>query len=332
MNPAPFQRVLLWPFSAAYGLFARFRAALYAKGWIKRRKLRGAVISVGNLTVGGTGKTPMILWLAEKLLKKGKRVAILSRGYKGSGGTSDEVALLRSRLDGRVVFGIGRDRFAEGKRLEEQGVDVFLLDDGFQHLSLARDVDIVLVDATRPLGMEAVLPAGRLREPLSALNRADIVVMTRQNSSGRPAARGSRSCPVFNAGTRLLGFRPFPSQTDPQNLTEIGAGPFFAFCGIGNPEAFFSDLQRWRLRVAGNRQFRDHHRYSQRDVRSLEEAAGKAGASAFVTTEKDVWNLGDLRFSTIPVYVCVIEMAPDLESEFLGAIDRKLAAGSKGSA
>jgi len=332
MNARSFQRVLLWPFSAAYGLIVRLRAALYAKGWIKRRKLRGAVISVGNLTLGGTGKTPMILWLAERLLKKEKRVAILSRGYKGSGGTSDEVALLRSRLDGRVVFGIGKDRFAEGKRLEEQGIDVFLLDDGFQHLSLARDVDIVLVDATRPLGMEAVLPAGRLREPLSALNRADIVVMTREKFSGRHAAREPRRYSVFNAGTRLLGFRPFPSETAPKNVTEIGAGPFFAFCGIGNPEAFFSDLQRWRLRVAGIRRFRDHHRYSQRDVRSLEEAAGKAGANAFVTTEKDVWNLADLRFSTIPVYVCVIEMAPDLESEFLGAIDRKMAAGGDGSA
>src|SRR6185437_4811244 len=127
-------------------------------------------------------KTPMVIWLAERFLSEGKRVAVLSRGYRGQGNTSDEIELMKSRLQGRVVFGVGKDRYAEGKRLES-GVDVFIMDDGFQHLALGRDLDIVLVDATRPLVREWVLPAGRLRESCSAINRADVVIFTRTEES-----------------------------------------------------------------------------------------------------------------------------------------------------
>src|SRR5258708_32224748 len=132
--------MLLWPLSQLYGVYVRCRHALYDKGWRKPRRLKATVISVGNLTVGGTGKTPMVLWLAEKFLAKGKKVAILTRGYKGSHGSSDEIEMLKRRLDRNVLFGVGSDRFASGTRLEsENKIDVFLLDDGFQHLQLARD-------------------------------------------------------------------------------------------------------------------------------------------------------------------------------------------------
>src|SRR5215831_6430575 len=197
-------RVLLWPLSVVYGVIVRCRARLYARGWLKQKRLNATVISVGNLTVGGTGKTPMVIWLAERFLAEGKRVAILSRGYRGSDGTSDEVELMKSRLKGRVAFGVGKNRFAQGQRLEtRQPIDVFLLDDGFQHLQLGRDLDILLMDASRPLHGESLLPAGRLREPVSAMSRADLVVFTRtETMPGSLEAIGKLSqFPVFAATT-----------------------------------------------------------------------------------------------------------------------------------
>src|SRR5437764_15322513 len=124
-------RILLWPVSLLYGAIAYSRAWLYGHRVLPQRRLKGVVISVGNLTVGGTGKTPMVIWLAEKFLAEGKRVAILSRGYRGTNGTSDEVELMKSRLQCRVAFGVGKNRFTEGQRLAaQQPIDIFLLDDG----------------------------------------------------------------------------------------------------------------------------------------------------------------------------------------------------------
>src|SRR5881398_1732709 len=152
MNVSPLMRMMFWPLSVVYGAVVRLRVLLYQKGWLKQKRLKGTVISVGNLTVGGTGKTPMVIWLAEKFLAEGKRVAILSRGYRGSNGTSDEVELMKFRLQGRVAFGVGKNRFTEGQRLAaQQPIDIFLLDDGFQHLQLARDLDILLMDASASL-------------------------------------------------------------------------------------------------------------------------------------------------------------------------------------
>ena len=133
-------------------------------------------------------------WLAEKFLSDGKRVAILSRGYRGANGTSDEIELMKFRLRGRVLFGVGRDRFAEGHRLEtQQAIDVFLLDDGFQHLQLARDLNILLMDASRPLAGELLLPAGRLREPVAAMSRANLIIFTRaETASGTLEAIGKQ--------------------------------------------------------------------------------------------------------------------------------------------
>src|ERR1700716_528539 len=193
-------RILFWPLSQLYGIYVRTRRALYARGLLKARHLKATVISVGNLTVGGTGKTPMVIWLAEKFLSDGKRVAILSRGYRGANGTSDEIELMKFRLRGRVLFGVGKNRFAEGHRLEtQQSIDVFLLDDGFQHLQLARDLNILLMDASRPLAGESLLPAGCLREPLSAMSRANILVFTRtENMSGAvDAIQKLNQYPVF---------------------------------------------------------------------------------------------------------------------------------------
>ncbi|MGH9744164.1 MAG: tetraacyldisaccharide 4'-kinase [Candidatus Acidiferrum sp.] len=323
MNLPPFVRLLLWPFSVLYGGYVRTRAWLYEKGWLKQGHLRGKVISVGNLTVGGTGKTPMVLWLAEKFLSEGKRVAILSRGYRGSDGTSDEIELMKGRLQGGVAFGVGKDRFAEGRRIEsETPIDIFLLDDGFQHLPLARDLDILLVDASRPVHRSALLPAGSLREPISAMRRADLLVLTRvERQPGSLEAVGKlKQYPVFAAITRLVGFRRLGNPTL-LNSNEIGVGPFFAFCGIGNPEAFVRDLESWAIPLAGRVFFRDHHRYDANDVNTLEKAAETAGAKAFVTTEKDAHNLASVKFKNLPIYIAVINLEVTPEVEFRAAID-----------
>jgi len=286
------------------------------------------VISVGNLTVGGTGKTPMVIWLAERFLAAGKRVGILSRGYKGSGDTSDEIELMKYRLHDRVLFGVGADRYEQGRRLEQKGVDVFLLDDGYQHLQLARDVNLLLMDAAQPLGREMLLPAGRLREPVAAMSRASLLVFTRtETSAGAAAAIGKLpGYPVFPAATRLLGFRRLGGGAQVLTQTEIGAGPFLAFCGIGNPRAFFLDLQNWQMPIAGTRAFPDHNRYSAGEAKALAEAARAGGARAFVTTEKDAQNLKDAQFREMPVFVAVIDLELSQEAVFWEAIQAQIVA------
>jgi tetraacyldisaccharide 4'-kinase len=327
-NVPPWLKVLLWPFSLLYGLYVRGRVWLYRSGRLKQERLKAAVISVGNLTVGGTGKTPMVIWLAEKFLAEGKRVAILSRGYRGANGTSDEIELMKSRLQGRVFFGVGENRFAEGCRLQsQQPVDIFLLDDGFQHLQLARDVNILLVDASRPLRNESLIPGGRLREPLSAIHRADIVVFTRVNDqfSVKRAIQEFPEFPIFPAATRLLRYRRLTAdQQSTEPHMELPPQPVFVFCGIGNPDAFLTDVDRWGNRIAGRSIYRDHHSYSARDLRRLEDSAMSAGARALLTTEKDARNLGGSSCSSLPVYYCEIEVKITDTEEFQKTLKRKL--------
>jgi tetraacyldisaccharide 4'-kinase len=311
-------RILLWPASKLYGVGVSIRTRLYRHSWLKQKRLNAAVISVGNLSVGGTGKTPLVMWLAEKLLAQGQRVAILTRGYRGSAGSSDEVELMRSRLQNRVIFGVGKN----------QAIDIFLLDDGFQHLELARDLDIVLMDASRPVGGQSLLPAGPMREPISAVTRADVIVFTRtENAPGaKEAIQRFWKLPIFAASTVLVGFRGVGGDGALQTTTDLGIGPFFAFCGIGNPEAFVRDLQRWGIPLAGHMFFADHHRYTLEDVRAIEEAATSVGAKALLTTEKDFCNLKEMYFSTRPVFVSVIDLKIDGEITFLSAIDHLLQA------
>jgi len=322
--PRPVQ-LLLWPLSVVYGGVSRFRVWLYARGWLKQKRLRGMVISVGNLTVGGTGKTPMVIWLAEKFLAEGKRVAILSRGYRGANGTSDEIELMRNRLHKRVVFGVGADRFATGSELEaNQSIDVFLLDDGFQHLPLGRDLDILLMDASRSLSTELLLPAGRLREPISAMSRANLLIITRSEAvAGTTEAVGKLSqYPVFAAATRLLGFRLLGATGGVQTVDEIGNGPFLAFCGIGNPAAFFADLRTWGVNVSGTRVYADHHRYSDGDLAQIEIAAERIGACALVTTEKDAENLAGVHPAKMPTYTAAIDFVISPAEDFDRLLDQ----------
>jgi tetraacyldisaccharide 4'-kinase len=327
MTLPPLLRLALWPLSVLYGEIVRLRAWLYSRGLLRPQRLNRPVISIGNLTVGGTGKTPMVIWFAERFLAEGKRVGILSRGYKGQGGTSDEIELMKFRLGNQPVFGVGPHRFAQGKQLEAN-VDLFLLDDGFQHLQLARDADILLIDASQPLARQKMLPTGRLREPISAMARADILVFTRTETVPGTTAAIERfqDFPVFSAATCLRGFRRLGAESPSLSLEEIGLGPFYVFCGIGNPKAFFRDLQNWKIPVASQCEFPDHHRYDQRDARELEAAAKSAGAKALLTTEKDAQNLVAVTFPDVPVYLAVIDLQIVKEEALLSLLREKMAA------
>ena len=317
---------LLWPLTLPYGAVVRLKARAYAKGLLRQRRLNGVVISVGNITTGGTGKTPMVLWLAERLLAEGKKPGILTRGYRGenssTSSTSDEVQLLQECLGDRVAFGVGADRFERGNELAKRGVEWFLLDDGFQHMQLARDVDIVLIDATNPFGGGHLLPAGRLREPKSAISRADVIVITRsRHAPGLEAViRRQSRAPIFYASVRLDSVMPWRPKDAQREIPHLEQKKLFAFCGIGNPSAFLSDLREWGFQIVAERFFPDHHRYTLEDVRVIESEARRAGADALICTEKDTFNMANAPFQSFDVSYCRISLQLDRAEEFWQAI------------
>ncbi len=317
-----FAQTLLWPLTLPYGAATHLRARAYRTGLLRQRRLDGVVISVGNLTTGGTGKTPMVLWIAQRLLAEEKSVGILSRGYRGetdaSGSTSDEVRLLQARLGERVRFGVGADRFALGRELAQRGVEWFVLDDGFQHLQLARDVDIVLIDATNPFGGGQLLPAGRLREPRSALARANIIVITRSDHAPaiEAAIRRDSEAPIFYAAPHLESVRAFRGEYPGDESTDAHARKLFAFSGIGNPTVFPVDLREWGLDPVGYKIFPDHHRYTSEDVKTIAAEARAAGADALICTEKDIFNLSGVPLDGIDLYYCRIFLHIARETEF----------------
>jgi tetraacyldisaccharide 4'-kinase len=335
---------LLWPFTLPYGAAAHLRARAYRRGILKSHELDGTVISVGNLTTGGTGKTPMVLWIAERLLSEGKNVGILTRGYHGekiaaaaknnpqaaatdtgariSSRTSDEVCLLQTRLGDRVYFGVGANRYQQGRELAKRGVNWFVLDDGFQHLQLARDVDIVLIDATNPFSGGRLLPAGHLREPRSALARADIIVITRSTYAPaiESAIRRDSTAPIFYARPKLNAIQSFTDGQFDGAVAPDALPKLFAFCGIGNPAAFLDDLRTWGLQIVGHKFFPDHHRYTDKDDQVILQLARESGASALICTEKDLYNLHAVDCGKLRTFYCSISMQIDNADEFWLAV------------
>ena len=331
---------LLWPFTLPYGAAAHLRARAYRRGILKSHELDGTVISVGNLTTGGTGKTPMVLWIAERLLSEGKNVGILTRGYHGekiaaaaknnpqaaatdtgariSSRTSDEVCLLQTRLGDRVYFGVGANRYQQGRELAKRGVNWFVLDDGFQHLQLARDVDIVLIDATNPFSGGRLLPAGHLREPRSALARADIIVITRSTYAPaiESAIRRDSTAPIFYARPKLNAIQSFTDGQFGGAVAPDALPKLFAFCGIGNPAAFLDDLRTWGLQIVGHKFFPDHHRYTDKDDQAILRLASESGASALICTEKDLYNLPGIYHAKLRTFYCSISMQIDNADDF----------------
>jgi tetraacyldisaccharide 4'-kinase len=326
-----FKQGLVWPLTVPYGAGARLRARAYEIGLLRSKRLDANVISVGNLTVGGTGKTPMVIWIAKRLLFYEQKTGILTRGYHGRRGpeglTSDEVELMKFRLDDKVEFGIGADRYGEGKRLVSDGVEWLILDDGFQHMQLARDANIVLIDATNPFGGGRLLPSGFLREPKSALRRADIVVITRGERAPAVEASVQRetAAPIFYSHVKLeyLQYIHGGSSGITPNARPL---KWFAFCGIGNPSAYVADLRAWNIDLVGHRFFRDHHRYTQAEISDMAREARWLGADCLLCTEKDYFNLGDVKEFAIDTAYCHMELEIDREEEFWNAIKTTVAA------
>ncbi len=319
-----------------YGAGSRVRAAAYQRGLLRRRRLPRPVISIGNLTTGGTGKTPLVRWTTGRLSQLGFRPAILIRGYQRERGpdaivippkdgrapepreVGDEAAWL-ARVLPQVPIGVSADRFHTGEMIAENyPVNVFVLDDGFQHWPLARDLDIVTLDAMRGISDNDILPAGLQREPVSALGRADVVVITRAELV--KAARLEEFCSlvrsvgpdavVIEARNRLQCLRDLVSGADVPPETFAGQA-VHGFCGIGNPDAFFRDLRLWGFDVIRESVFPDHHVY--RDI----SFAQPGSVSAFITTEKDAMNLAGINLNAAgaPVLACVTRL--EVEGEEL---------------
>jgi len=279
----------------------------------RRCRLQAYVISVGNLVVGGTGKTPFTLWLADYVWRRGLPAAVLSRGYgRDSGGVAmvphegetalnarrfgDEPALM-ARKAPHISVWVGRDRASSGREaIRMTGARVLLLDDGFQHLALDRDLDFVLLDAQNPFGNGCLLPLGPLREPIHHLDRAHAIVLTRARSSTETRSTISMleehfpNKPVFVCRHRLSGFRAGLDGPDvPIDL--VRSGIVVAFTGIGRPRSFFRSLRESGIQPAECIDFPDHHRYSPRDISFLLDVLRQHGARFLVTTEKDMVRL-----------------------------------------
>lgn len=299
--------LLLAPLAALYGLGARWRV----RRWRGRaRRLPKPVLSVGNLTFGGTGKTPFVIHACRELARRGRRAAILSRGYRALGPQGNDEALVIARHLSDVPHALDPDRYAAGLRLAGD-VDIFVLDDGFQHLPLWRDADVVLVDATDPFGGGRCPPAGRLREPVAALGRATLVVLTRADLVDRETlgdsmrtVRAHTAAPIVTAA--------FPPTCD----ADLAGREVCVACAIGNPDAFVRTVESLGATVAARRFFRDHHAYSEKDASALAHLG-----LPVVVTEKDAVKLEALWRGAVPLHVVriafeVLDGAADLDALF----------------
>lgn len=320
---------------------------LYLSGVEKKRRERTAaavsagipVISVGNIIAGGTGKTPCIMLIAQKLLAKGRRPAILTRGYRSglekTGGivsdgsrilvsqemAGDEPYMMALKLP-EVPILVGKDRLANVEKAKQLGADVLLLDDGFQYWQLRRDEDIVLLDATNPFGYRHALPRGLLREPLSALSRAGLFILTKSDQVEQAEAdiikreldQMAPGKPVLSAShspSAAVPFSTWKKRVHEGPLSAVEGKKAFLLCGIGNPGAFETTAAEAGLVPAGGTAYDDHHAYTERDIHSAASEAKALGADLVVTTEKDavkMLHLSGMETLDIPVYVLEIEM------------------------
>jgi tetraacyldisaccharide 4'-kinase len=291
MTAGPTPPLLRRLLGAPYGALMRLRRSAYAHGLLPSRAVAVPVFCVGNLTTGGTGKTPMVAWLVAQLQQLGRRPAILTRGYKARDGMSDEARLLEQLTGGAVV--VNPDRLAGARHAIANGADVLVMDDGFQHLRLRRDLDVVLLDATNPFGGGTCLPAGHLREPADGLARATAVVLTRtdQVSPADLDALQTTAATLAPHATLLQARHAPASAIDPADQPHqpetLAGRKLFAFCGLGNPGAFFSTLESLGAEIVGRCCFGDHAAYPQARLAELDRLADQARAEFLVTTQKD---------------------------------------------
>ena len=307
------------------------RNSMYDRGTLKSYDLGARTISIGNLTTGGTGKTPLVAYVARLLADNGEKVCVLTRGYGrrnenervlvSDGNTvlvdadvgGDEPVELGQSLLGRAIVVAQADRVAAAKWAKEEfAVTTFILDDGFQHRRARRDLDIVCIDATDPFGNGMML-----RESVSGLSRANALIITRADLVDDVAQlsgqlrQHNQHAPIFTTRTRIRSFLPINSGG--RNVSKPGKS--FAFCALGNSEAFFDTLARNEIVLTGKKAFRDHHRYIQDDIDDLSKAAESCGAEALLTTGKDAVKLHDLKFD-LPCFIVEIETVVDDADEF----------------
>ncbi|HYO91292.1 MAG TPA: tetraacyldisaccharide 4'-kinase, partial [Pyrinomonadaceae bacterium] len=320
----------LMPLGLLYGAAMRARTALYKRRLLRSFRLSAPVISVGNITTGGTGKTPVVAWIAEALSGEGLRVCILTRGYgrrdeakrvlvsdgqeilSNAEEGGDEPLMLAEMLRGKAAVISDRNRVAAAAWAREHlKSELFVLDDGFQHLRVRRELDIVTVDGTNPFGGGRLLPQGRLREPLRSLSRADLIIITRSEQARdisalkREVERWSGRKNVILSRTRTGAVRPLTHATHGP-LSAPNAYRVAAFCAIGNSQSFFRHLEGIGYDLTCTRAFTDHHLYTQSDVDSITREALERGAEALLTTAKDAVKLRQLSFE-LPCFVVEIE-------------------------
>jgi tetraacyldisaccharide 4'-kinase len=338
----------LVPLSTFYGAVVNTRRALYERGLFHVHQAGAPVISVGNITTGGTGKTPLVEWIARALAPRQERICILTRGYGRrhpgsrvlvSNGSEifsdareagDEPLLLAENLKGEAAVICDADRVAATRwAIETLGTNLFILDDGFQHLRLARDYNIVVIDATNPWGNRRLLPAGNLRESPHQLARADCIVITRADDVAQTETlksetdRLSKGRPVFLSRMRIDGLRKLRGLKDGRAGEALKSVSVTAFCGIGNPESFFAQLRRDGYKLCHTRVFPDHHYYTQEEINSLNSQASASGAHALLTTAKDEVKLRSLGCE-MPCYVVDVAIEIEGETKFLALIDKAI--------
>ncbi len=306
------------PFGKIYGAVADVRNRLYEKGVFKSFALGAKTVSVGNLTFGGTGKTPLVAFIAETLFEAGEKVCILTRGYgrknpnrrvlvsdgekilSDAKNAGDEPFELAEKLLGKAVVISDADRVSAGLRAREKfGITAFVLDDAFQHRRVKRDLDIVCIDATNPFGNRKVLPSGILREPLANLKRADAIVITRANLIEKIENLKSEiskytDAPIFVSHNEFSDFIEINNSKKQTQNSKLKTQNSLAFCALGNPNNFFEQLRRENFNLAATEIFPDHHFYTPEDISKLEKKARQNGAEILITTAKDAVKLNDL--------------------------------------
>jgi tetraacyldisaccharide 4'-kinase len=306
------------PLTGLYGAAIRLRNSLFDRGVLSSLRLEQPVVSVGNLSAGGTGKTPFVIALGELLKMRGIRFDVLSRGYRRKShgvlvvdpnGTAadfgDEPLLIARRLGVPVI--VGERRYDAGRVAEQKFLSqLHLLDDGFQHRALARDFDIVLI-AAGDFG-ERLLPSGRLREPLSSLQRADAIVLPEGVAVEHAALREK---PVWHMRREIV-------------LESVPPSPL-VFCGLARPEQFFAQVRSSEVAPAAEVVYRDHHAYDRRDIDRLLTMRRELGAGGFLTTEKDAVNLGTLRSQLDPMAIATLKLTLDRPADLVDAIQARIA-------
>ena len=307
----PLYRVAIWRRNR------KFDRAIAAddQGVVKRVDV--PVISVGNLTTGGTGKTPLVVAVAKLLRQQSKRVALISRGYGSDPdhpGRNDEAMELEHRLPD-VPHLQDPDRFAMAKiAVEELESEVLLLDDGFQHRRLHRDLDIVTIDATNPFGYGRLLPRGLLREPINSLRRANLVVVTRSNLVNAATLDGLLQRvqrwvdPQQIVISEMKLVEVINASGDVEPLETLLSQPTFLFSAIGNPSGFEQTLLKQSANLVGHEVFADHHRFDRQDFQRIGEAAKRAAAKQIVCTHKDLVKVGVDRIAGLPVHAALVEV------------------------